>query len=212
MLCQFRVSTRRIEWLHMIQSQVSTDVDECPFKIRTVRTEVKKTLLDVCWLQRCEPLADYMAFHWLSFSHSILSDKFFIWFFHAKFSTEFLQNFLQNFRSNFPSKFRPNFRSKILRQNFGRNFSGVSGGFGPRGASERHEDRERRQTLSYIFSPQILTAKNQSAGLVWSESIPTWNNSVILQIHLWVLEKHNGQQDWTWKVVTYEILRWLWKK
>ena len=116
-----------------------TSFDQCgrmPVQNTNSQNRRKKTLLDVCWLQRCEPLADYMAFHWLSFSHSILFHQFFIQFFHAKISTEFLQNFLQNFRSNFPSKFWPNFRSKIFRQILGRKFSGDLGGFGPRGASD----------------------------------------------------------------------------
>ena len=118
MPCQFRVSTRRIEWLHMIQSQVSTDVDECPFKIRTVRTEVKKTLLDVCWLQRCEPLADYMAFQWLSFSHSILIHQFFRQFFHPIFSCKIFYRIFAKFSTEFSVELSVQISAKLSIQNF----------------------------------------------------------------------------------------------
>ena len=40
----------------------------------------------VCWLQWCEPLADYMVFQWLSFSPSILFYQFFRQIFHLIFS------------------------------------------------------------------------------------------------------------------------------
>ena len=117
MPCQFRVSTRRIEWLHMIQSQVSTDMDECPFKIRTVRTGVKK---NIAWCVLVATIWTTCRLHGVSMAFLLSFDNFdFVPpIFQTTFSSNFfMQNFLQNFCKIFYRIFGRNFRP-----NFGQTF------------------------------------------------------------------------------------------